>query len=379
MSSFLPPGVGVVKSKTGLPDSEVTNTFGILSGASDAVEALGGRIVVDSTFVESTAFGQVVELKMKKQEFGIFTTARILTFRIRVRAISIGVVASKLRAEVIVNGISNEGAFVDLTIATGSFVDYTTLIPGKEVGSGVIQAIEVADLSNVAVRLTSQDGANPVRISKVEVEVLFLPEVTDKNFFNQSPISAGWTELGDIDPTFRGNILKLRDNSSTKFFQFSKLITPLTEFGVAATIIDTTGVWVTNVGVYSYTALSVDIGTEYFQVNLLEDAQEKIGLLKGQPSSFDPTLIGSYEDSADFDWDDSQIHLIWIEWDETTVKVFTELDIFNPILQAPRANIGVGTGSPAIEFGTAVDIPTRSSRGEIVVFSFDHRGFQSGN
>jgi len=373
--TFTPPGAGVVKSKTGLPDSEISNTFGIIFGASTALEALGGKKVVDNTFIESTASGQIAELQMKKQEFGIFETARILALRIKVRAISTGVADSTLRVELIVNGVENvTAARKDITIATTGIVEYTALFPGKEVIIGELQEIKIADLDDVVVKLTAQDGTNPVRVAKLEIETIFLPDATERNFFDDTPTNKGWTDSSDLSLTFTNDIITLDDTSATLFFQFTKSITPLTEFGAAATVFNTVGIWTTNVGVYSYTALSIDIGTEHFQVNLLEDGVEKIGLLKGQPSSFDPTLIGSYEDSAAFDWDDSEIHLVWIEWDETNVRVFTEQDLFNPILQATRASIGTGTGSPAVEFATAADVATKGSIGEIVVFSFDYRG-----
>jgi len=377
---FIPPGVGVVKSKAGLPDSELANTFGILFGALTAVEALSGRKVVDNTFIESTAFGQLIELQMKKQEFGVFETAKILAIRVRIRAVSTGVADSTLRAELLINGITSiTAAKKDFNIAEGvGIVEYTALLPGKEVILGQLEEIQVEDLNNLVIRLTALDGANAVRIAKLEVEAIFLPVITERNFFNSSPVARGWIDLGTLSPTFVNNVTKLVDDSITKFYRYSKEIDPLTEFGAAATLFNTVGFWIENAGVYSYTALSLDIGTEHFQVNLLEDGLEKIGLLKGQPTTFDQTLLASYEDVADFDWDDGEIHMVSIDWDETTVRVFTDSDLVNPILQAPRANIAAGTGSPAIEFATARYGPTSSSRGEIVVFSFDYRGFQLG-
>lgn len=378
---YIPPGLSLSRSRLGRPSStDLSSTWPVIVGALSAHEAVNSRLTDDLSYVESDDINQILEFNIDGVDNGLFDNCSVLGVLVRFRAVGTTAVAS-CRAEVVSNlSRSTLVSVQDFSISDTGVLDYEFFVSGQEIVAGELTKLLPENIDDLRVLFESL-SADPIRITEVSVEVTFLPFTNIDDYFNVSPeFSHDWTPLGGLTASIDTNsgILLLDDDSLTDWLGFKKTILPLDEFGAVATALkvrSATG-WLSFDGVFAFTALDVDIESKRFIVNLLEDVGvRKLGLLKGDPATFDPTLLASYEATVDLDWEATSGYSYSLEWDETNVKVFSSIDTTTELISVAKSAIGAGTSDKATRFGSG-DATRISSRGEMLVSGFYFRGFR---
>jgi hypothetical protein len=379
-SAPLPSRSGILHGGVGRPTATVSNSFGIVAGAS-AHAAIGERAVDLSTYLEATASGQFARFDLSDLIDRIPELARVLFVRVRLWARSVGAGAATLRVAPLTALSSNTVVTRDLSIATGAPAEYELLFHAQEALSGEYAPWDGEALDDIVLRLESVHASNHVRVFHVEVLAFHLPVATVADFFDDPLADLGWLSEGNLGAGTAKGVARLLDTSNS-FHRYSKPFPAvMAGLGDAVAQFEVPAAWTAFDGVYAFNCLTVERVDRHFAVNaLFHGGSRKLGLLLGRPSLNDPTAIGSYAATVVFDWQD--VVTLLLAWDGDQVRVFVNDDP-EPVIEVAETAIGAGSSSnpwsgPYVSFATGwqPDGTPSPSKGEVLFLSCLFRGRQ---